>query len=30
MQEQVARLQKLATDLLDLSRLDAGQLVVDL
>jgi signal transduction histidine kinase len=29
MQEQVARLQKLATDLLDLSRLDAGQLVVD-
>jgi signal transduction histidine kinase len=30
MQEQVERLQKLATDLLDLSRLDAGQLVVDL
>ena len=29
MQEQVARLQKLATDLLDLSRLDAGQLVVE-
>jgi signal transduction histidine kinase len=29
MQEQIARLQKLATDLLDLSRLDAGQLVVD-
>ena len=29
MQEQVARLQKLATDLLDLSRLDAGQLVVN-
>ena len=29
MQEQVARMQKLATDLLDLSRLDAGQLVVD-
>ncbi|HSL64018.1 MAG TPA: HAMP domain-containing sensor histidine kinase [Gaiellaceae bacterium] len=30
MQEQVARLQKLATDLLDLSRLDAGQLLVEL
>jgi two-component system OmpR family sensor kinase len=29
MQEQVARLQKLATDLLDLSRLDAGQLLVE-
>jgi signal transduction histidine kinase len=30
MQEQVERLQKLATDLLDLSRLDAGQLTVEL
>jgi signal transduction histidine kinase len=30
MQEQVDRLQKLATDLLDLSRLDAGQLTVEL
>ncbi|HSC91116.1 MAG TPA: ATP-binding protein [Gaiellaceae bacterium] len=30
MQEQVERLQKLATDLLDLSRLDAGQLLVEL
>jgi signal transduction histidine kinase len=30
MQEQVARLQKLATDLLDLSRLDAGQLLLEL
>jgi signal transduction histidine kinase len=30
MQEQLARLEKLATDLLDLSRLDAGQLSLDL
>jgi signal transduction histidine kinase len=30
MQEQVERLKKLATDLLDLSRLDAGQLTVEL
>jgi signal transduction histidine kinase len=30
MQEQVERLQKLAVDLLDLSRLDAGQLTVEL
>jgi signal transduction histidine kinase len=30
MQEQLARLEKLATDLLDLSRLDAGQLTLDL
>ena len=29
MQEQIRRLQKLATDLLDLSRLDAGQLLVE-
>jgi two-component system, OmpR family, sensor kinase len=29
MQEQLARLEKLATDLLDLSRLDAGQLSLD-
>ncbi|MEX2645169.1 MAG: ATP-binding protein, partial [Gaiellaceae bacterium] len=30
MQEQLARLEKLATDLLDLSRLDAGQLTLEL
>jgi two-component system, OmpR family, sensor kinase len=30
MQEQLARLEKLATDLLDLTRLDAGQLSLDL
>jgi signal transduction histidine kinase len=30
MQEQLARLEKLATDLLDLSRLDAGELSLDL